>query len=77
MVAHVRSGGVASPWIRGTRTRTQLCAPRTVFANVRAGQLDHRQLHHARQLFSYFAPPIAPELSQTIDSDDAKIVAAT
>jgi 2-oxoglutarate dehydrogenase E1 component len=43
------------------------------FTDVRPGQLDHRQLFDACELFSYPASAAAPQLSQTTDTDDTKI----
>ncbi len=76
MAAHVGPCHAAAPRLRGAGAGAFLGPARAVLADVRRGQLDRGQLHHAGQLLPHPAPPDAPQLPQAAGADDAQIAAA-
>ncbi len=76
MAAHVGPGLPAAAWLRGPGAGTLLGPAGTLPADVRAGQLDRRQLHDPGELLPHPAPPAAPRLPQAAGADDAEIAAA-
>ncbi len=76
MAADVRARLPAAARLRRPGAGTLLGPPRTVPDHVRRRQLDRGELHDARQLLPHPAPPVAPQLPQAVDPDDAEIPAA-
>ena len=75
MAPHERPRHAPAPRLRGAGTGTLVRPAGTLPADVRRGQLDRRELHHARQLLPHPAAAASPLLPQAAGHDDPEIAA--